>query len=82
MYAWGYTRLEIICATRQIFVIPAEAGIQSTVLFKYWADWVPAAACPRMLQSGAGTTGFLGFTGYHERLTLITLRRPACGGPR
>jgi hypothetical protein len=35
------------------FVIPAEAGIHWLLTV---AKWVPAEACPRMLESGAGTT--------------------------
>jgi hypothetical protein len=35
------------------FVIPAKAGIQRLLHERHW---VPAEACPRMLESGAGTT--------------------------
>jgi len=38
-------------------VIPAKAGIQCLLNER---RWVPAEACPRMLESGAGTTPICG----------------------
>src|SRR5450759_1994289 len=40
------------CTGRDL-VIPAKAGIQCLLAKRHW---VPAEACPRMLESGAGTT--------------------------
>ena len=36
-------------------VIPAQAGIHWLLTA---AKWIPAVACPRMLESGAGMTEF------------------------
>ena len=39
-------------------VVPAQAGTQSVQVLENTMDWIPVAACPRMIESGAGMTDF------------------------
>ena len=36
----------------------SQAGTQSVQVLENTMGWIPAAACPRMIESGAGMTNF------------------------